>query len=121
MLNEAILFLFYEKLRVQTLPFKKLIDSRGQEAFSDQADPVLLRSIRMAIRRANKLAWWSNICLVKSLAGRRMLNRRRIASSFHLGLRFDNKNKLEAHAWLISGNLEITPKGGERFKEIIKF
>ncbi|MEA1877568.1 MAG: lasso peptide biosynthesis B2 protein [Bacteroidota bacterium] len=121
LLHEAIVFLFYEKFRVHTLPFKKLVGSREQDEYSDSLNDMVLRRIRLAIRRANKLAWWSNVCLVKSLAARRMLNRRRISSSFHLGLRFENKNKLAAHAWLISGDMEITPKGRERLKEIICF
>lgn len=84
-----------------------------------QASSSELCRIRDAVRRANKLAFWKNICLVKSFAARFMLQKRKIRSEMFYGLMIKDK-KLEAHAWLIAGDVEITPKGNKEIKAIYK-
>lgn len=86
-----------------------------------QADVHLLKNIRIAIERANKIAFWSNVCLVKSFAARLMLQRRGIASSIYLGVTIKNGKELAAHAWLISNGVYVTPRGDTAFKEIYNF
>jgi hypothetical protein len=81
---------------------------------------VLLRKISVAVSRANKLAFWKNRCLVKSVTARLMLQRRNIDSLMYLGLQFKNGKELVAHAWLVSGESYITPKGRTNYKEIYR-
>ncbi len=86
----------------------------------ETGNPLLLRKISDAVSRANKLAFWKNICLVKSVAARLMLQRRNIGSVMYLGLQFKNGRELVAHAWLVSGKSFITPKGRANYKEIYR-
>ena len=81
-------------------------------------DPIQLIKIRIAVARANKLAFWKNVCLVKSFAARFMLQRRNIGSVMYLGLQYKNEKELVAHAWLIANEIFITPKGRTQYKEI---
>lgn len=83
-----------------------------------EVDTIQLKKIRHAVSRANKLACWKNICLVKSFAARFMLQRRGIASVMYLGLQIRNGKELFAHAWLVSGEFYVTPKGITDYKKI---
>jgi len=78
---------------------------------SGAVDLEVLHDIRCAVTRANRLAFWANICLVKSLAARMMLQRRNIGSTLYLGLLKNQEKDLVAHAWLMAGGVCITPKG----------
>ncbi len=115
---EAVFFLFFSKVFL-FLPFRicvKWIEPSGKTR--KKADEKKLIEIRKAIRRADKLSFWKNVCLVKSVAARFMLQRRKIGSEMYLGLQFKNKKELIAHAWLISDDVYITPKGTIPYKEI---
>ena len=115
---EATFFLCFSKVFLM-LPFRYCIKRmRPSESMTAVADPILLMKIRDAVFRANKLALWKNICLVKSFSARFMLQRRDIGSVMYLGLQFKNGKELIAHAWLISGEKYITPKGSVKYKEI---
>lgn len=118
---EAVFFLFFSKLFLW-LPFKyciKQLDSA--DSLPEKGDTILLKKIQVAVARANKLAIWQNICLVKSFAARFMLQRRQIGSIMYLGLQFKNNKELVAHAWLIANEVYVTPKGRTRYKEIFCF
>ncbi len=78
----------------------------------------LLKIIKVAVRRGNKLAIWDNKCLVCSLAARKMLEKRNISSTLHLGVRYANEHKMEAHAWLTVGYFYMTPNTDNSYKEI---
>ncbi len=83
-------------------------------------DLEYLKRIKSALHRANKLAFWKNICLVQSVAARWMLQRRNIASQFSLGVAHDKNKKVIAHAWVKVLDFEITHKGND-YKELINF
>lgn len=121
---EAVAFLFYAKLLLSVFPFHDCI--KKFKRLSSVTTPVDLnepQAIGRAILRANKLAFWKNRCLVSSFAARFMLSRRNIASILYLGLRFENDTqlKMNAHAWLMVGDLFVTPKGIDGYKEIFHF
>lgn len=78
----------------------------------------LLKTVKVAIRRGNKLAFWDNKCLVCSLAARRMLEKRGISSTLHLGVRYASAHEMEAHSWLTVGDFHVTPNTDNSFKEI---
>ena len=118
LLIEAIVLLFISKIIV-CFPFRhyvKLLRPVGNP--HTEPDLVLLFNIGRSLQRANKLAFWKNICLVKSVAARFMLSRRRIPSVFTLGLFFHDEMKFGAHAWVKSGEVFVTPRGDSNFKEI---
>jgi len=115
---EAIVLLFVSKIIVG-FPFRhyiKLLRPVGDP--HKDPDLSLLIKIGKSLHRANKLAFWKNICLVKSVAARFMLSRRGIPSVFTLGLFFHDGMKLGAHAWVKSGEVIVTPRGDSNFKEI---
>lgn len=115
---EAVFFLFFSKMFL-FLPFRICVKRlEPKEKMEEQPEAFELIEIRKAIRRANKLAFWKNICLVKSVAARFMLQRRKIDSVMYLGLQFKDKKELIAHAWLIADDIQITPKGNINYKEI---
>lgn len=118
LLFEAVFLLFFSKVFL-LLPFRyciKRLRPAGEMGVTN--DPLLLTKIRDAVTRANRLAFWENICLVKSFAARLMLHRRNIGSVMYLGLQFRNGKELVAHAWLISAEIYITSKGRTDYKEI---
>ena len=76
-----------------------------------EVSPDLLDRIKIASARAERLAFWKNRCLVKSLAAYRMLKRRGINASLHLGFAASPDNNPVAHAWLQVADFEVVPKG----------
>ncbi len=115
---EAVFLLFFSKAFL-LLPFRYCIKRlHTSEKMNIITDFVLLSKIRDAVSRANKLAFWKNRCLVGSFCARLMLQRRNIDSVMYLGLQFKNGKELVAHAWLKSGDIYITPKGRNNYKEI---
>lgn len=115
---EAVFLLFFSKVLL-LLPFRYCIQRlHPAVAMNGMADPLLMAKIRDAVSRANKLAFWKNICLVSSFTARLMLEHRNIGSILYLGLQLKNGKELVAHAWLLSGGIYITPKGRTNYKEI---
>lgn len=83
-------------------------------------------------RRVKKIAWavnqasiytpWESKCLVKAVTAQRMLKRYNIYSTIYFGINKDEKNNIQAHAWLRCGSVFVT--GGyekDDFKEVAKF
>ena len=118
---EALAFLCLSKVLLLCLPFKTCIKLlKSPEDLNQTIDPAMLKSIRAAVTRANLLAFWKNICLVKSFAARFMLQRRKIGSCMVLGLMKEGDRELKAHAWLVSNDLYVTPRGPQRYTEIFR-
>jgi hypothetical protein len=118
---EAVFFLFLSKALL-ILPFRICMKTmKSPELFKAFADVTVLEAIKTAVYRANMLACWHNICLVKSMAARFMLQRRKIDSTFYLGLRKNKSEKMAAHAWVTSGGFQVTPKGEVDQVEIFAF
>jgi len=108
---EALLLLFTTKLILVFFPFKTCIRLFTKKI--TQSDPTniqQLRQIKTALDRANRLAFWKNVCIVQSFAARWMLNRRGISSKLSIGVMYDNHKKLLAHAWIITNEIEIVTK-----------
>jgi len=82
--------------------------------------PEDITMIKRAIGRANVVSPWKNKCLVSSLVGRCLLNRRGIVSQLSLGVGKGADGKTVAHAWLKKGDYEIVEKGGD-FTELYLF
>ena len=95
-----------------------LVKKQKHLNFFDHFSPCQLTKIRDTVSRANKLALWKNVCLVKSFAARLMLQRRDIRSVFYLELQIKEHRQLAAHAWLMVAGIAITPKLTDQYKEI---
>ena len=65
---------------------------------------------------------WKSTCLVRVLAAHRMFNRRKINHKIHFGVKKNESDNLEAHAWLSAGD-EIILGGGnlDEFHEMKPF
>ncbi len=118
LLIEAVGMLYLSKIIV-CFPFRYYIKLlKPSRTKVQEANGLVLNKIRLSLKRANRLTFWKNVCLVKSVAGRLMLQRRKISSVLTLGLMMQNGTKLSAHAWLKSGDIYVTPKGDTDYKEI---
>lgn len=89
--------------RTRTCPDE--VGSVGTAVGSQQS--AVIENIRDAVQRAGQVSPWRNRCLVSSLAARCMLSRRDIPSQIWLGVIKSDKNRLQAHAWLKSGEIEV--------------
>lgn len=111
--TEALFFLYLAKALLLLLPFKICIRTVKKKESNKNPDRATLKKIKTAVRRANKLAFWKNVCLVQSFAASWMLQRRHINSTFLIGVNHDSQKKLVAHAWLKVEDFEIVPRGGD--------
>lgn len=121
--TEAIIFLYYYKLVLSIQKVQKVLYSVKSHANHTNLDIPTLKRIRVAVRRADRFALWQNRCIVKSLAARKMIERRQGTSELYLGVMKDqstSKKALKAHAWLISQDIEVTPKGRNHYPATTK-
>lgn len=109
---EAFIYLGWARILIQ-FPFSKISSSLGlkmQETKYDHVgvNKVVLANIYNALRIVSKYTFWDSKCLVRAIAGMRMLKRRGIESTLYLGTAKDEKGNFIAHAWLRSGPYYIT-------------
>ena len=82
---------------------------------------VILRNVSNAIHKMSRYTFWESECLVKAMAGMKMLERRQIESTLYLGTAKDETG-LVAHAWLRSGPFYISgAEGMDRFTVVATF
>lgn len=116
---EALIFLGLARI-LKMLPFKNLAGMLGthmSESPFQEEKPVIsetIRSVSSAIHIMSRYTFWESKCLVKAIAGMKMLQRRGIKSTLYLGTAKDENGKMIAHAWLRSGSYYIT--GAEEMK-----
>lgn len=111
---EAFFLVFTAKLLLLVIPVKSVVRiSLKRNRTVTDTGPDVLTDIKLALNRADRLTFWKNRCLVKCIAGRRMLGRRGIASVLYFGVRHADDGTLTAHAWLTAGGIEVVEKGGE--------
>jgi hypothetical protein len=127
LLLEAAAFLGLARLAVVALPFRWLIHGSGQsEANRDDRtgrwSAESIARVRWAVGTLARYTPWDSNCLAQALAARRMLERRRIASTLHLGVRKDDRGQLQAHAWLRWRDQLITGGHGHKdYAEVASF
>lgn len=81
-----------------------------------------VKRIAWAVNEASKYTPWESKCLVKAITAQKMLKGYKIYSTLYLGINKDEKNNMEAHAWLRCGNVFVTGGyGKEDFVEVAKF
>jgi len=128
---EAVWWLSIVRFVLCFLPFKHVLRWMGfvqaetavQEGETFQPG-VNAGRIGWAVRAAAVRTPWRSACLVQALAGAHMLGRRSLPATLYLGAAHDptNGNKLEAHAWLCSGEVTLTgQRDQERFTVVATF
>jgi hypothetical protein len=118
---EAVVLHLWVGLLLKAVPFRRipgLFGGPDSSGFSLRSN--IVEQVRAAIQRGGSVSPWKNRCLVSSLAARRMLNRRKIPSQLSLGVAKNAFGKTVAHAWLISGETEVTGKHGD-YRELVVF
>ena len=123
---EALIYLGFARILI-IIPFNKVSNFLGEqmEETSENNNPEnerILKNIKHAISIVSKYTLWESTCMVRAIAGMKMLERRRIESTIYLGISRDENGKMIAHAWLRSGQFYIT--GAEemaRFNVVGKF
>jgi hypothetical protein len=125
-LVEAFIFLAWARF-LKGRPFSKVAPSLGKpwdetSYNSSNINIKQLKNISHAIQIMSRHTFWESKCLVKAIAGMKMLERRKIDSTLYLGTSKDKNNKLIAHAWLRSGPFILTgAKEMKKFTVVNKF
>lgn len=104
---EALVRLFLARIQL-LFPFERTAPRLGvKSAETPPTAPVdavpRIRQITRAIRIVSRYTPWKSTCMVRAVAGLKMLKRRGIGSTLYLGVSKDRAGRMIAHAWLRSG------------------
>ncbi|MGG7620206.1 lasso peptide biosynthesis B2 protein [Bacillus coreaensis] len=118
LLCEAFIFLGWARI-LKLRNFSLVVPILGdymEETHHDliESQRQIIRDISSAIHLMSKYTFWESQCLVKGIAGLKMLERRKIDSTLYLGTAREIDGKLIAHAWLRSGPFYVS--GAEEMK-----
>ncbi|MCK1982998.1 MULTISPECIES: lasso peptide biosynthesis B2 protein [Peribacillus] len=121
LLFEALFFLAVGRI-FKLLPFIKsarLLGNHMEETSHSLKclDKEVIKNISDAIHIMSRYTFWESQCLVKAVAGMKMLERRGMESTVYFGTARDEKGDLIAHAWLRSGPYYVT--GAEEMGKFI--
>lgn len=126
LLLEAITYLGWARI-LKSVPFSKVAPSLGNQMNETSFTPIqanieILKNVSHAIHIMSRYTFWESQCLVKAMAGMKMLERRGVESTLYLGTAKDETGKLIAHAWLRSGPFYISgAEEMEKFTVVGKF
>ncbi|MCD0486925.1 lasso peptide biosynthesis B2 protein [Pedobacter sp. MC2016-14] len=89
-----------------------------QELSANQIEQA--KHLKMLIETVCNHTPWESKCLVQAILCKRLLNKRSIKSVLYLGIANNpNDSKLDAHAWVVVGELILTGAAGhKRFKPV---
>lgn len=96
-------------VRIQLLfPFAKIapklgVQSQESSTVSNDTDIPRIRQVTQAIRVISRYTPWKSTCMVRAVAGLKMLEKRGIESTLYMGVARDQQGQMIAHAWLRSG------------------
>ncbi|WP_420489291.1 lasso peptide biosynthesis B2 protein [Neobacillus niacini] len=123
---EAFIYLGWARI-LKLFPFSKISPSLGNKLEDtpyhlNETHSETLKFISSAIHIMSRYTWWESQCLVKAIAGMKMLDRRQIESTLYLGVAKDETGKMIAHAWLRCGSYYVSgSEGMEKFTVVGKF
>lgn len=123
---EAYMFLGWARI-LKKVPFQKVAPMLGDHMnetpyYSEDNNTRTIKNISNAIQIMSKYTFWESQCLVRAMAGMKMLERRGIESTLYLGTARDEEGKMIAHAWLRSGSYYISgSEGMEKFTTVSMF
>ncbi len=117
LLAEVTLELLRAAWIVRRRPFQSYVTSLGQAKPGDFVDESLedlpighLRDLHWALTRVNRAARGRFTCLMLAMAGKRVLDRRKVPNSLVLAARPDrgaDNDPFGAHSWLRSGRFVV--------------
>ncbi len=79
---------------------------------------------RLVSRQVNRIANhtpWESKCLVRALAARRFLCKKKISNTLYLGVGKDETGKMVAHAWIRAGSAYVTGGDGSEYATVAMF
>lgn len=123
---EAFIFLGWARV-LKSITFSKVAPSLGDymnetSVAQIQQHEDTLKEVSEALSIMSRYTFWESQCLVKAIAGMKMLEKRDIESTLYLGTAKDNSGALIAHAWLRSGSFYVTgSEGMEKFTVVGSF
>lgn len=126
LLIEAYIFLGWARI-LKNISFAKVASMLGVHMDETPYNPTnpnnqTIKNISNALHIMSKYTFWESQCLVKAIAGMKMLERRGIDSTLYLGTARDEIGQLIAHAWLRSGSIYISgSEGKEKFTIVSMF
>lgn len=112
LLLEALAYLGWARI-LKAMPFARIAPCLGTQRkettmLCHPSDERLIKEISQAIRIMSRHTVWESQCLVRAIAAKKMLERRRIESTLYLGTARDESGNMIAHAWLRSGPFYVT-------------
>lgn len=120
---EAWFLLAISRSMLVFLPFKKIIPvlgSVGGKVLPQVTiNEPLLSDIKLAIIRACRYSPWRTMCFERALTAKMMLKRRKFVSTIFFGVYKDPTNKLNAHAWVKTGEYVITGGGNLNYYTVL--
>ena len=121
---EASRCLLMARWRTATTPFNRIAATlnappKSPGARTSGTVQTDINDIGRAISQASRHLPLKLLCLQQALAAKQMLDRRNIASTLYLGTRRDQQGRLQAHAWLRSGGIEVTGGDGDRLHTVL--
>lgn len=123
---EAFIFLGWARV-LKSITFSKVAPSLGDYMNETSVAQIqlhgdTLKKVSEAISIMSRYTFWESQCLVKAIAGMKMLEKRHIESTLYLGTAKSNHGDLIAHAWLRSGTFYVTgSEGMEKFTVVGSF
>jgi hypothetical protein len=122
---EAFVRLGVVRLMIVVLPFRILAKRLGEqhaETTRDDEAPAaeVVRRVRWAVLAASHRAPWRCKCLEQGITAKQMLRARGIQTTLYLGVA--RGEKIDAHAWLRCGSLDVCGgAGASRFTIVSTF
>lgn len=109
---EALIYLGLARV-LKALPFSRIAPFLGKRMMEtphvhEWSNERMITQVSQAVKVMSRHTIWESQCLVRAIAAKKMLERRRIESTLYLGTARDESGNLIAHAWLRSGPFYIT-------------
>jgi hypothetical protein len=122
---ETISLLLFFKVALYILHFKRFAKIYEGDITVHQnriEEDKIIDKVNYAVNYICFILPWENKCLIRAAVIKVMLNRRRIKSVLNLGVIRNEKNELEAHAWIEAGErLLVESEKQEQFKKLYSF
>jgi hypothetical protein len=126
LLVEAYLYLAWARY-LKFKSFSKVAPMLGEQMCEtkftlDPSNIKKIKNVSSAIHIISRYTFWESQCLVKAIAGMKMLEKRHIESTLYLGTAKEESGEFVAHAWLRSGSFYVSgSEEMERFTVVAKF
>ncbi|WP_456277319.1 lasso peptide biosynthesis B2 protein [Bacillus sp. AK128] len=125
LLFEAYFSLAWARV-LKALPFSKITPFLGEQMKETKEqigsqEMKVIRRVSQAIGIMSDYTFWESKCLVRAIAGMKMLEKRNIDCTLYLGTAKEN-GSMSAHAWLRSGPYYVTGADVmKRYSVVAKF